>query len=68
MPVNKKVNKAGYYYENSIVTSKRTWGINTKQTPKKKIEDAEINAVKRKLNEVEKQRNKVMRKSKKKLI
>lgn len=54
MPVNKKVNKAGYYYENSIVTSKRTWGINTKQTPKKKIEDAEINAVKRKLNEVEK--------------
>ena len=38
MPVNKKVNKAGYYYENSIVTSKRTWGINTKQTPKKKIE------------------------------
>ena len=54
MPVNKKVNKTGYYYENSIVTSKRTWGINTKQTPKKKIEDAEINAVKRKLNEVEK--------------
>ena len=54
MPVNKKVNKAGYYYENSIVTSKRTWGINTKQTPKKKIEDAEINAVRRKLNEVEK--------------
>ena len=54
LPVNKKVNKAGYYYENSIVTSKRTWGINTKQTPKKKIEDAEINAVKRKLNEVEK--------------
>lgn len=54
MPVNKKVNKAGYYYENSIVTSKRTWGINTKQTPKKKIEDAEINAVKRKLNKVEK--------------
>ena len=54
MPVNKKVNKAGYYYENSIVTSKRTWGINTKQTPKKKIEYAEIHAVKRKLNEVEK--------------
>lgn len=54
MPVNKKVNKAGYYYENSIVTSKRTWGMSTKQTPKKKIEDAEINAVKRKLNEVEK--------------
>lgn len=43
-----------YDNENSIVTSKRTWGINTKQTPKKKIEDAEINAVKRKLNEVEK--------------
>jgi len=54
MPSNKKETKTGYYYENSIVTSKRTWGINTKQTPKKKIEDAEINAVKRKLNEVEK--------------
>ena len=54
MPSNKKETKTGYYYESSIVTSKRTWGINTKQTPKKKIEDAEINAVKRKLNEVEK--------------
>ena len=54
MPSNKKETKTGYYYESSIVTRKRTWGINTKQTPKKKIEDAEINAVKRKLNEVEK--------------
>lgn len=54
IPAKKKENKSGYYYENSIVTSKRNWGSSAKQTPKKKIEDAEINAVKKKLNEVEK--------------
>ena len=58
MPTNKKETKTGYYYENSIVTSKRTWGITTKQAPKKKIEEAEINEVKRKLNEVETSTNK----------
>lgn len=54
MPVNKKENATGYYYENSIVTSKRSWGTPSKQNNKKKIEEAEINAVKRKLSEVEK--------------
>ena len=58
MPTNKKETKTGYYYENSIVTSKKTWGITTKQAPKKKIEEAEINEVKRKLNEVETSTNK----------
>ena len=58
MPSNRKETKTGYYYENSIVTSKKSWGINQKQAPKKKIEDAEINAVKQKLNEVESSNNK----------
>lgn len=59
MPVNKKESKSGYYYENSIVASKKsnskfTAKFTEKMTPKKKIEDAEIAAVKNKLDAVEK--------------
>ncbi|MBO5349471.1 MAG: CpsD/CapB family tyrosine-protein kinase [Clostridia bacterium] len=54
MPTSKKDNVTGYYYENSIVASKKTWPIvSAKSTPKKKIEDEEINEVKRKIEEVE---------------
>lgn len=53
MPANKKTQKSGYYYENSIVSSKRSWSSNIKTNTKKKIEENEIKEVKRKLSEVE---------------
>lgn len=53
MPVNKKKQRSGYYYENSIVASKRSWGANTRSNTKKKIEENEMQEVKRKLSEVE---------------
>lgn len=58
MPVNKKESKNGYYYENSIVTSKKSNSkivakFTEKLAPKKKIEDKEIAAVKNKLDAVE---------------
>lgn len=53
MPVSKKEYKSGYYYENSMTTTKRSKGITHKNVvAKKKIEDSEINEVKRKLSEV----------------
>ena len=59
MPVNKKESKNGYYYENSIVTSKKSNGklatkFTEKLAPKKKLEESEITAVKNKLDQVEK--------------
>lgn len=62
MPVNKKESKSGYYYENSIVTSKKSNSkiaakFTEKLAPKKKIEDAEIAAVKNKLDAVEQNEN-----------
>lgn len=53
MPIAKKEYSSGYYYENSIVTSKKSWTDNIKSSSKKKIEDDEINEVKRKIKEVE---------------
>ena len=53
MPTTKKENVLGYYYENSIVASKKSWISGAKVNSKKKIEDDEINEVKRKLREVE---------------
>lgn len=54
IPANKKQSKNGYYYENSIVTTKKS---SNKLLPKKKIEEAEIEAVKNKLDEVEQTEN-----------
>lgn len=54
MPTIKKEYNPGYYYENSITTTKRSRAIAHKNiSAKKKIEDSEIDEVKRKLNEVE---------------
>lgn len=55
MPITKKEYSSGYYYENSIVTSKKGWTDNIKVNSKKKIEDSEINEVKRKIKAVEKE-------------
>jgi capsular exopolysaccharide synthesis family protein len=56
MPSNKKEYKSGYYYENSITTTKKGKKFNFNKntsTNKKKIEDHEIDEVKRKLDAVE---------------
>lgn len=55
MPVNKKESKSGYYYESSIVTTKKSKiaeKFTEKLAPKKKLEDSEITAVKNKLDAV----------------
>ena len=54
MPTTKKEYNSGYYYENSMTTTKRSRATAHKNiSAKKKIEDSEIDEVKRKLNEVE---------------
>lgn len=53
VPSTRKEYKAGYYYENAIITSKKSTGATTKTNTKKKVEDSEIKEVKRKLNQVE---------------
>lgn len=53
MPTTKKEYSSNYYYENTIVTSKKSKGFNIKANPKKKIEDNEIREVKRKIEKVE---------------
>lgn len=53
IPSTKKVAKSGYYYERSVVTSKKSGKLTKKTTPIKKIEESEIREVKRKLDSVE---------------
>lgn len=53
IPAKRKEYKSGYYYENSIVTSKKGVFSAPKATSKKKIEEEEIKEVKKKLNKVD---------------
>lgn len=60
IPSVKKKSRSGYYYENSMITSKSKKSSNgivekltKKATPIKKIEDSEIKEVKKKLSTVE---------------
>lgn len=63
MPLKRKEYKAGYYYENSIVASKKSWASSSKMNSKKKIEDNEIKEVKRKISEVESENTKAENKN-----
>lgn len=64
MPTVKRKSKNGYYYERSIVTSKKSSNkfiekLTQKTTATKKIEDSEIKEVKKKLNSVDTGKSKV---------
>ena len=65
IPSTRKEYKAGYYYENAIVTSKSVEPQTaTKTSKKKKVEESEIKEVKRKLNEVESPKKETKKESK----
>lgn len=53
VPTKRKEYKSGYYYENSIVTSKKGIFSAPKTNNKKKVEEDEIKEVKKKLKEVD---------------
>lgn len=58
MPTAKRKSKSGYYYENAIITSKKSSNklidkLTKKTSAVKKVEESEIKEVKKKLNSVE---------------